>query len=292
MAGCAHPLRRAPGSLALSLRRRPQHRLRRARHLRRLYDERLLGELHRPRAGDRQTDAALSALLSRHVPDPDVRHEPRAHRQQHRPDVGRHRDRHPHHRADGRYLPHARGAGGGVEIFHPGQRRHRARLVRHHSRLHGGAAGARRGPGRHGVDGADREGRRLRARASQRCLRVSHAGLRHQGGAGAPARLASRCPCGRPYAHLRRALWPAPQRRALRAAALQDAARRQPRGHRARTADGDHGPRVANLRRLHALPPARHQAHVRLLLHRAHGAHHLRLRHGRARSPTSAGCCT
>ena len=43
-----------------------------------------------------------------------------------------------------------------------------------------------------------------------------------------------------------------------------------------------HGARVADLRRLHALPPARHQAHVRLFLDRAHGAHHLRLRHGRA----------
>ena len=33
---------------------------------------------------------------------------------------------------------------------------------------------------------------------------------------------------------------------------------------------------------LHAVPPARHQAHVRLLVDRAHGHHHLRLRHGRA----------
>ena len=49
---------------------------------------------------------------------------------------------------------------GGVEILHPRQRRHRARLVRHHPRLHGGAARAGRGPRRHGVDGADREGRR------------------------------------------------------------------------------------------------------------------------------------
>ena len=32
---------------------------------------------------------------------------------------------------------------------------------------------------------------------------------------------------------------------------------------------------------LHAVPPARHQAHVRLLVDRAHGHHHLRLRHGR-----------
>ena len=35
------------------------------------------------------------------------------------------------------------------------------------------------------------------------------------------------------------------------------------------------------LRRLHALPAARHQAHVRLFLDRAHGHHRLRLRHGR-----------
>ena len=41
-----------------------------------------------------------------------------------------------------------RGAGGGLEIFHPRQRRHRAGAVRHHPRLHGGAAGGRRGPGR------------------------------------------------------------------------------------------------------------------------------------------------
>ena len=43
-----------------------------------------------------------------------------------------------------------------------------------------------------------------------------------------------------------------------------------------------HGPGVAGLRLVHALPPARHQTHVRLLLDRAHGHHHLRLRHGRA----------
>ena len=70
------------------------------------------------------------------------------------------RARHAHHRADGRHLPHARGAGGGVEIFHPRQRRHRARAVRHDPRLHGGAAGDRRRARRHGVDGADRAGRR------------------------------------------------------------------------------------------------------------------------------------
>ena len=85
-----------------------------------------------------------------------------------------------------------------------------------------------------------------------------------------------------PDAHLCRAFGSPPQRGALCAAALQDAARRQSRGNSARSLDGDNGSPLPDLRRLHALPPARHQTHVRLLLHRAHGAHHLRLRHGRA----------
>jgi hydrogenase-4 component F len=41
-----------------------------------------------PRARDRPADADVPALLSRHVPAADVRHEPRAGRQQYRPDVG------------------------------------------------------------------------------------------------------------------------------------------------------------------------------------------------------------
>ena len=45
-----------------------------------------------------------------------------------------------HHRADGRHLPHPRGARGGVEIFHPRQRRHRAGAVRHHPGLYRGAS--------------------------------------------------------------------------------------------------------------------------------------------------------
>ena len=38
----------------------------------------------------------------------------------------------------------------------------------------------------------------------------------------------------------------------------------------------------ARVRGVHAVPPARHQAHVRLFLDRAHGHHHLCLRHGRS----------
>ena len=45
--------------------------------------------------------------------------------------------------------------------------------------------------------------------------------------------------------------------------------------------DGDHGAHLARVRGVHALPPARHQAHVRLFVDRAHGHHHLCLRHGR-----------
>ena len=45
-----------------------------------------------------------------------------------------------------------RGARGGLEILHPRQRRHRARAVRHHPGLYGGAAGHRRRPRRDGVD--------------------------------------------------------------------------------------------------------------------------------------------
>ena len=45
--------------------------------------------------------------------------------------------------------------------------------------------------------------------------------------------------------------------------------------------DGDDGADLARLRRVHALPSARHQAPVRLLLDRTHGHHRVRVRHGR-----------
>ena len=124
--------------------------------------------------------------------------------------------------------------------------------------------------------------RRVRSGAAQCRLRLPAARLRHQGRPRAAARLAARRPCRGPDADLGGAVGPAAQRRALRGAALQAAARRQPGGARARAADGDDGARLADLRRLHALPAARHQTHVRLFLDRAHGHHHLRLRHGRA----------
>ena len=222
------------GVRALSAGGRPQQGLHRADHLRRLHHQRVQRELYRPRDRDRPADADFRALLSRHVPDADVRHEPRAGRQQYRPDVGRDRAGDADHRADGRHLPHPRGAGSGLEIFHPRQRRHRAGAVRHHPGLHGGAAGDRRRARRHGVDRAGAARREIRSRAAQRRLRVPAARLRHQGRAGAAARLAARRARRRPDADLGGAVGPAAERRALRAAALQDAARAQSGGDRAR----------------------------------------------------------
>ena len=68
----------------------------------------------------------------------------------------------------------------------------------------------------------------LQPRAAERRLRLPDAGLRHQGRPGAAARLAARRARRGPHADLRRAVGPAAQRRALRAAALQDADGRQP----------------------------------------------------------------
>ena len=80
-----------------------------------------------------------------------------------------------------------------------------------------------------GVDAAGRAGGELRSGAAQRRLRLPAARLRHQGGAGAAARLAARCACRGPDADLGGAVRPAAQRRALRRAALQDpAGRAQP----------------------------------------------------------------
>ena len=217
-------VRRRAEVRALSAGGRPQQGLHRADHLRRLHHQRVQRELYRPRDRDRPADADLRALLSRHVPGADVRHEPRAGRQQYRPDVGGDRDGDADHRADGRHLPHPRGAGSGLEIFHPRQRRHRAGAVRHHPGLHGGAAGDRRRPRRHGVDRAGDACGEIRSGAAQRRLRVPAARLRHQGRPGAAARLAAGRACRRPDADLGGALRPAAQRRALCAAALQDAA--------------------------------------------------------------------
>ena len=136
----------------LSAGRRSQRRLHRAHYLRRLHHQRLHRQLHRPRAGDRATDAdrlrfyhamyqvlmfAMNlALIANNIGLMWVAIE-----------IGD-----PDHRADGRHLPHPRGARGGVEILHSRQRRHRAGAVRHHPGLYGGPAGGRRRADAHGLD--------------------------------------------------------------------------------------------------------------------------------------------
>ena len=284
-------LDRAAGAGTFPAGRRPQPLPDRPQHLRRLHDQRLQRQLHRPRAGDRPSDAGLSALLPRDVPDADVRHEPGAARQQHRPDVGGDRTGDADHRADGRHLPHPRGAGSGVEVLHPRQRRHRAGAVRHHPRLSRGTARCRPGRRCDGVDGADCPRPVVRSGAAQSRLRLPPARLRHQGRAGAAARVAARRPRRRPDADLGGAVGAAAQRRPLRRAALQDSADGQCGGAGAGIADDRHGARLGRVRRADALSPARHQADVRLLVDRAHGHHHLRLRHGRTARRASPGCC-
>ena len=81
------------------------------------------------------------------------------------------------------------------------------------------------GDGCDGVDPAGRARRRVRSGVARSRLRVPPARLRHQGRAGAAACLAARRPCRRADAHLGGAVGPAPQRRALRRAAFQDASR-------------------------------------------------------------------
>ncbi len=233
----------------------------------------------------------LSALLPCHVPADDVRHGSRADGQQHRTDVGRHRAGDAVHHHDGRHLPHARGAGGRLEILHPGKRRHRAGAVRNHPGLPGGGVGHRRGHGRDGLDEFAAPRRCARPVAAQHRVCFPAARLRHQSRPGAHACLVAGCPCGRTDAGFRRALGIAAERGAVRTAALQDDRRGESRHHPRGTADDHAGFGLADLRRLHAGPAPRHQTPVRLFVHRAHGHHRIRLRHGRSRSATSPACC-
>ena len=160
--------------------RRIQHHLRGAHHLRRLHHKRVQRNLRRVRSRDRQGDAGLPQALSRALSGADALLRAGAPQQQYRRDVGGDRACHAHHRGHGRHLPHARCDRGGVEIFHPRQRRHRACAVRHHPRLYGCRAGDGRRPQRHGVDRPRRPRRFARAGDAQPRLRLSAARLWHQ----------------------------------------------------------------------------------------------------------------
>src|ERR1700730_8700926 len=121
---------------------------------------------------------------------------------------------------------------------------------------------------------------RIRSGPAQSGVRFPLARLRHQSGARPPACLAARRPRRGADPDLGSAVRPSAQRRALCAAALQDAARGQSGSARARAAARDDGAHFAGIRRFHAVPAARHQAHVCLLLDRAHGHHRICIRHG------------
>ena len=121
----------------------------------------------------------------------------------------------------------------------------------------------------------------FRPAASLARLRVFAGRLRHQDRARAVPRLAARRARGRTDADLRGAVGVAAQRRALRTAALQDGACRQPRDARRRRHHDHARDRQPGIRRVHAVPAARHQAAVCLFVDRAHGHRGLRLRHRR-----------
>ena len=122
-----------------------------------------------------------------------------------------------------------------------------------------------------------------RADRAEPRVRVPAGRLRHQGRPRAAAQLAAGRARGRSDADLRRAFRAAAQRRDLRRRALQGAGRRLA-ALAAAFADADGlRPRLGGARRVLPLAAARHQAAVRLLVDRAHGHHHVRLRHGRAR---------
>ena len=87
-----------------------------------------------------------------------------------------------------------------------------------------------------------RAGQQIQPRAPERRVRLSAARLRHQGRAGAAACLAARRACRRSDADFGGAVGAPAQRRTLRAAALQDAARGEPGRSRVGPADGDDGP--------------------------------------------------
>jgi len=106
------------------------------------------------------------------------------------------------------------------------------------------------------------------------------------------AQLAARRARRRPDPDLGGALGAAPQRRALRGGAQQSARRRSARAQFLRWTDD--GIRFALGRRCGVLPfqAARHQAHVRLFVGRAHGHHDLRVRHGRRGGGVRGPLCT
>ncbi|MCK7473839.1 MAG: hypothetical protein MZV49_10635 [Rhodopseudomonas palustris] len=240
-------------------------------------------------------DARPPAPLPQHVPALHVHDAAGAHHQQHGHPVGGDGGGDARHRAAGVALPHAGEPRGGVEVLHPVRRRHRAGAVRHDpALLRGGEGARRRGRQRAALDAP---GPRSRASSSPRCCRLAFVfllvGYGTKVGPGAAAQLAAGRPRRGPDAGLRGALRAAAQRRAVRGGALQGAGRRRAAvALRRRNMLMGFGLLSVVLAAFFLWRQTRHQAPVRLLVDRAHGHHHLRVRHGRRRWPTSPRCCT
>ncbi len=280
------------GGRGLVLHRLVQRLPGRAHRLRRLHHGAVLASLHAHRAGARPAQRAASAPLPQQLSDLHRRHAAGADHQQHGHPVGVDGGGDARHRAAGVAVPHPGFAGGGLEILHPVRRRHRAGAVRHHPALLRGGKSA--GLGRHGaaVDAPERRQGATGTHGAVTGFRLPAGRLRHQGRPGAPAQLAAGRPRRRPDAGVRRALRPAAQRRAVCGDALQGAGRRRARQRHGRQPDDGLRPLLGGAGRLPDQAPDRRQAHVRLLLDRAHGPHHLRLRHGRRGGELRRRCCT
>ena len=85
---------------------------------------------------------------------------------------------------------------------------------------------------------------------------------------------------------------PAAQRRAVRGRPLQGAGRGLAADVVREGADDGLRPAVGGGRRVPAVAAEGHQAPVRLLVDRAHGHHHVRVRHGRPGRELRRRCCT
>ena len=179
------------GSEQLLHRRRHEYPLHHPQHPGGAYHLGVQRQLYRPRDRNRQTHAAVRAVLSCHVPRHDGIDECGAHRQQHRPDVGWPGNGDLDYRGHGRHLPHAVGHRSGMEIFHPRQRRHFARLLRHHPDLSCRPESPwRRGSGNDLEPAAGCRATTRRLAAQSRVHLPAHR-LRHQGGPGAASCLAA-----------------------------------------------------------------------------------------------------
>ena len=280
--------RARPAVLRRSVQRVPG----RADRVRRLHDVALLAAVHADRAGARAPHARAAAALPLDVPALQLHDAAGAPVQQPGHSLGRAGGGDAGDRAARVALPDAGEPRGGVEVFHPLRRRHRAGAVRHDPALLRRREAARRRRRRAAVDRARQRQGRPRADGALARVRVPARGLRHQGRAGAAAQLAAGRARRRADAGVRGALRSAAQRRAVRGRPLQGAGRRLVAHGDREGADDGLRPPFRRRRGVPAVATEGREAPLRVLVDRAHGDHHVRLRHGRRRSRTSPRCCT